>query len=118
MYFGDRSWGAVKEVRGGSTVMIQAPWPSLPVLGIRYLPPERRTCNGLKNSWMVSSVREHLVVLMPEKPHLVEPPLEVSTCIGAKPGLGSPICENRNNRRIDILMKAALECGMLLDRNT
>lgn len=108
----------MKKVRGGSSVMSQAPRPSLPGLGIRCLPPERTACNGLKNSWKVSSVIEPLVVLMPENPHFIKLPLAAPRYICAKPGLGSPICEDRNNMRIYRLTKAALECGMLLDKNS
>lgn len=55
---------------------------------------------------------------MPENPHLIKPPLAAPGYFRAKPGLGSPICEDRNNRRIYRLMKAALESGMLLYRNS
>lgn len=98
--------------------MSRAPWLSLPFPGIRYLSSERTICNGLKNSWKVFSVMEFLVVLMLKNPHLTKPPLEAPRCISAKPGLGSPICEDRKNRRIYRLMKAAPECGILVDRNS
>lgn len=97
--------------------MSQAPQPSLSVLDIRCLPPERTTCNGLKNSWKISSVIEPLVVLMPENSHLIKPPLAAPGYICVKPRLVSQICEERN-RRIYRLKKAALESGMLLYRNS
>lgn len=86
-----------KEGRGGSAAWSRAPLALSSCPGIWGLSPERTTCNELETFWKASGVTEALVVLRPEGPHFIQPPLAAPGSISATPGLDHKAVRAWNN---------------------